>query len=161
MLRTASSSSSGVGSCGCSDNWLLRTDLFGVDLLQCRALLVARDLPLRRIRRGHRQERRRADLLGNRLHPLDQLLDPLALVDELTGLEIDEVTTEAPADRPPEVLLDQPVRGKRQRLTLVQRTRRPRGERVRERGEGAALAQVRLGVADANLDRRKREMGAD
>src|SRR5918995_5701622 len=101
MLRTASSSSSGVGSCDCSDNGLLRANLLGVDLLECRALLVAQDLTLGGIRRGHRQEGRRADLLGDRLHPLDQLLDPLALVDELTGLEVDEVAAETPADRPP------------------------------------------------------------
>src|ERR671923_1787025 len=109
MLRTASSSSSGVGSSGLSANRLLPADLLGVDLLERRALLIACDLALRGVRGRDCQERSRADLLGHGLHPLDQLLEPLALVDELAGFEIDELADHPPADRAPEVLFDEPV----------------------------------------------------
>src|SRR5437870_13833365 len=46
----------------------------------------------------------------------------------------------------------------RKRLSLVERVRDPNGERVAEGCERAGLAQVRLRVADPDLDRREGEV---
>ena len=46
------------------------------------------------------------------------------------------------------------------RLALVERARDPHGQRVDERRERARLAEVRLRVADPDLDRREREVRA-
>src|SRR5215218_1356190 len=161
MFFTASSSSSGVG-CGVSAaNGLLRPHLLRVDLLERRALLVPGDLALRGVRSRDREKRGHADLVGDGLYPLDQLFHALALLHQLARLEINEVPRQAPADRTPEVLLDQPVRRERERLALVERPCGADGEGVAQRRERAGIAEIGLSVADADLDRRVREMRPD
>src|SRR3982751_1189993 len=72
--------------------------------------------------------------------------------------EVDELPFEPVTDRTPEVLLDQPVRQELDRFTLVVRACQARGKGVDERRQRLRLGQVRLRVADADLDRRIREM---
>src|SRR4051812_17456360 len=157
-LRSSSTTSWAVGSAGDS---LTGPDLFGEDLLHRRALLVARDLPLRRVPLGDREPRRSPELVGDRLHPFDELLDPRPRRDRLSALEVDQLSREAEADRAPEVLLEQPVRPRRERLALVERARDACGQRVDERDKRARLGEIGLCVADADLDRREDEMRAD
>ena len=122
-------------------------DLLGVDLLERRALLVARDLPLGRVRRRHREVRRRAELLGDRQHPLDQLARARARAGRTSPRrEVDQLAGQAVADRAPEVLLDQPARVVGQRLALVDRARDPRG-RARTRSAASERASPRSGCA--------------
>src|SRR2546421_6473 len=71
-------------------------------------------------------------------------------------LEVDQPVREAVADRPPQVLLDQPARRIEERLALVEGARDAGAERIHERGERLRLGEVRLRVADANLDGRER-----
>src|SRR5712691_4960802 len=156
-LRSSSTTSWAVGSAGDS---LTGPNLFGEDLLHRRALLVARDLPLRGVPLRDREPLRRAELIGDGLHPFDELLEPRPGGDRLAALEVDQLSREAPADRAPEVLLEQPVRPRRERLALVERSRDPCGQRIHEGNERARLGQLRLRIADADLDRRKDEMRA-
>src|SRR5207302_9092088 len=79
----------------------------------------------------------------------------------VAALEVDQVAGKPVADRPPEVLLEQPVRPRRQRLSLVDRTQDPGRQRVAERRERPRLAEVRLCVADPDLDGREREVRAN
>src|SRR5579864_142029 len=154
-LRSSSTTSCALGSAGDS---LTGPYLLGEDLLHRRALLVGRDLPLGGVPLGNRKPRRRAELVRDRLHPLEELLDARACRDRLAPLEVDQLSGEPVPDRPPEIFLEQPVRPRRQRLALVERTRDPRGERVDERDERTRLRDLRLPVADAHLDRREHEM---
>ena len=91
----------------------------------------------------------------------DELLETRARRDRLSAVEVDQLAREAVANRAPEVLLEQPMRPRRQRLALVERARNPRGQRVDERRERARLGELRLRVADARLDRRELEMRAN
>src|SRR5206468_7091301 len=106
-LRSSSTTSWAVGSAGDS---LTGPNLFGEDLFHRRALVVARDLPLGGVSLGNRQPRRRSELVGDRLHPFDELLEPRTRGDRLAALEVDQLSREAEADRAPEILLEQPVR---------------------------------------------------
>src|SRR5882724_5994369 len=90
-LRSSSTTSWAVGSAGDS---LTGPHLLGEDLLHRRALLVARDLPLRRVPLGNREPRRRPELVGNGLHPFEQLLEPRPGGDRLAALEVDQLTGE-------------------------------------------------------------------
>src|SRR5215208_7403486 len=110
MPRICSISSSTLGSVGCSANTLPCPHLLGVNLLERRALLEPRDLPLRRVLLGDREERRRADLVCDRLHPFDQLFETCTRRDRLAALQIEELAGQAVANRPPHVLLEEPVR---------------------------------------------------
>ena len=101
------------------------------------AFLLLRDLTLGGVSLGNREEVGGAELFRDRPHPVDELLEPRAGRDGGAALEVDELARQAVADRAPEVLLDEPVRQLGQRLALVERARDARGERVRERGEGA------------------------
>src|SRR2546425_453871 len=157
-LRSSSTSCSAVGSAADS---LTGAHLFREDLLHRRTLLVARDLPLGRIPLGDRKPGRGAELLRDRLHPLDELLEPSARRNRLAVLEVDELAGEPFPDRPPEVLLEQAVRPRRQRLAIVECARDPRGQRVDERGERARLRKLRLRVADAGLDGRELQVRPD
>src|SRR4051812_4111986 len=157
-FRSSSTTSWAVGSAGDS---LTGPDLLGEDLFHRRALLVTGDLPLRGVPLGDCEPRRCTELVGDRLYPFEELLDPRAGRDRLTALEFDQLSREAVADRAPEVLLEQPVRPGRERLALVDRARDACGERVDERDERARLGEIRLGVADPDLDGRKDEMGAN
>src|SRR5439155_5297792 len=94
----------------------------------------------------------------NRGDPLQQALEVRASRADVTACEIDQLAREPVADRPPEVLFDQPVRMVRQRLALVERPCNPGRERVAERRQRARLLEIRLRVADANLDGRKVEV---
>src|SRR5213076_1773904 len=161
-LSFASSAwSSSTSCCSSSDNRDARLHLLGVDLLERRAGIVPRDLALRRVRRRDAEIRGRTDLLRRGLNPLEQALEVRACGTGLAGLEVDQLAREAVADRTPEVLLDQAVRVVGERLALVERVRDADGQRVAEGGERAGLGQVGLRVADADLDRREREVRAD
>ena len=89
-----------------------------------------------------------------------ELLDSVARGNRLAALEVEQLAGEPVADRPPHVLLEQAVRQDRQRLALVEGASAANGERVAERRERLSLGEVGLPVADADLDRRVREMGA-
>src|SRR5438876_1791867 len=109
ICRMCSSSSSDVSSSGLSSSathCLPAPDLLRVDLLEARAFRAARDLALGRIRSRNRQVLRRAELLGDRMHPLDQLFDRGARRPHVVRAQVDELSPEAPANRAPEVLLD-------------------------------------------------------
>src|SRR4051794_39760215 len=159
MSATSNRASSASTSARAAAPWrsvtdgLSRRDLLGVDLLERRALGDACALPLCRVRAGDAEVRRRPELVRDRLHPLDQLLDPRARRYDLAALEVEQIAGEAEADRAPEVLLEQPPRPVRQRLAVVDRARDPRRERVDQRGERLRLAEIRLCVADPHLDR--------
>src|SRR5205085_9048606 len=103
-FRSSSTNSSAVGSAGDS---LTRRHLLCEDLLHRRPLLVPGDLPLGRVPLGDREPGRGAELLGDREHPVDELLEPSARRDRLAALEVEQLAGEAPADRPPQVLLQQ------------------------------------------------------
>src|SRR5436853_3398665 len=135
-----------------------RPNLLHEDLLHRRALLVAGDLTLGRVPLRDREPLRGPELLRDRLHPLDELLQPGARRDRLAALEIEQVAGEPVPDRAPHVLLEQAVRPRRQRLALVVRAGAARGERVAQRGDRARLTELGLRVADPDLDRRIREM---
>src|SRR5262245_1434025 len=116
MRPSASSICSWVGSSatdGLPDEYLC-----GEGLADGGALVDARELPLRRVRRRHGEVRRGADLLGHRQGPLGELLEPGARREHTPGPELDQLAREAEADRAPEVLLDQPPRVARQRLAV-------------------------------------------
>src|SRR5581483_2934884 len=119
---------------------------------------MPRDLTLGGVALRDREPRRRAELVRDRSHPLEQLLESCARRDGLAALEIDQLAGEPPPNRAPEVLLKEAVRPRRQRLALVERAGDARGERVAKRCERARLAELRLRVADPDLDGRKREM---
>ena len=67
--------------------------------------------------------------------------------------QVDELSSEAPADRAPEVLLDLAVGGQERRFAVVDRAGDPRGQGVRQCREGDRLLLDRLRVGDADLDR--------
>src|SRR6478672_11042741 len=122
---------------------------------------MARNLPFRGVSLRNREPLRRAELVGNGLHPLDELLDPGARADRLAALEVDQLPREPVSDCSPEILLKQPVWPRWQRLAFVERARDSRRQRIDERDEGASLRDFGLRIADANLDGRKLKMGAD
>src|SRR6266545_5320166 len=167
LTRLSSSSSCLISSSlGSLANALSRLDLLGgephllgVDLLQRRTAFVARDLALGGVRSRHGQERGGAELLGHWERPFDQILDGGPRRAHVTGGEVDQLAGEAVADRAPEVLLDQAMRIRGQRLALVDRPHDPGGERVHQRAQRARLLEVGLAVADPDLDGRKREVG--
>src|SRR6266536_2222175 len=161
--RSSSTSCSGVGcsGAGSAGDSLTRSHLLREDLLHRRALLVPRDLALGRVSLRDREPRRGPDLLGYREHPLDETLEPGARRHLLTALEVDQAPRETPADRAPEILLQQAMRPRGQRLPLVERTRDAGGQRVAEGGERARLGELGLRVADADLDSREHEMRPD
>src|SRR3954447_7848260 len=80
---------------------------------------------------------------------------------DVAGREVDQLAGEPVADRAPEVLLDQAVGLMHERLPFVDRTSDAGRQRVAERRQRARLVKVWLGVADANLDRRKGEVRAN
>src|SRR5947209_11459294 len=88
---------------------LSRAHLLRVDLLQAGALAEPGDLALRGVPLGNVQERRGADLVRDRRDPVEELLDPGAGVHLLTAGEVDQLTREAVANRPPHVLLEEAV----------------------------------------------------
>src|SRR5438445_2682285 len=151
----AEGSAPGVGSAGDS---LTGPNLLGEDLLHRRTLHVAGYLPFGGVPLRNREPVCDSELLGDRLHPFDELLEPGARGDRLTTLEVDQLARKPPADRSPEVFLEQTVRPSRQRLALVERPRDARDQRVAERRERARLRELRLGVADADLHGREREV---
>src|SRR5207237_67506 len=106
-LRNSSTSSSAPGVNSASDT-LACPDLLDEDVLERRAFLVARDLPLRGVAVGDREPLRSAELLRNRLHPLDELLEARPRGHRLAALEVEQFAGEPVADRTPEVLLEQP-----------------------------------------------------
>src|SRR5262249_4389429 len=160
-LSFLSSSSSRAARSSSSANALLRPHLLGVDLLQARAILVARELALARVRGGHGQPLRDAELLGDRVHPFEQALQLGAGRAHLERREVDQRAGEAVADRPPEVLLDPAMRPVRERFSLVDCAGDPGGERVAERRGRLGLAEVGLRVADPDLHRREGEVRPD
>src|SRR6266542_4609506 len=115
-------------------------------------------LPLCGVRVWDSEVRRGADLLRDRQYPLDQRLDPGARGHDLSALEVDQAVAETVPDRAPHVLLDQAMRQVRERLALVESAREAGAKRVHERRERLRLCEVGLRVADADLDRREREM---
>src|SRR5205823_2453186 len=141
IWRIASTRSSIVGSCS-SANAFPCAHLLSVDLREGRALRVPRALPLGGVPLGDREERGGADLLGDRGHPLDELLEAGARGDGLAALEVDQLAREPVANRAPHVLLEQARRHDRQLLALVERSRAARRQRVAERREALRLAEV-------------------
>src|SRR5919108_3093691 len=133
-------------------------DLLRIDLLERLPRLEPGDLPLGGAYRRHRQVRGRAELLRDGQHPLDQLLEDGTRGADLSRVEVDELAGEAVANRPPEVLFDEPVRKVRRRLALVDGARDPRGQSEHERGGRLRLGQVGLPIADADLHGGKAEM---
>src|SRR5207247_2365288 len=75
------------------------------------------------VRLRYCEVRRRADLLGDGKHPLDQRLDPRSGRDDLAALEVDEPVRQPMTDRTPHVLLDQAGRQIWQHLPFVDRAR--------------------------------------
>src|SRR3954462_1777154 len=110
-----------------ANDGLLGADLLGIDLLERRALLVTSDLPLRRVCIRNREVRACAELVCDRQHPLDELGERRPGRAPAPAREVDELAGEPVADRPPEVLLDEPVRKVRERLALVEGPRDARG----------------------------------
>src|SRR5205085_7750556 len=133
-------------------------NLFLEDLAHRRALLVAADLALGCVLVRAREPRGGAKLLRDGAYPLGDLLHAGSGGDRLAPLEVDQLAGEAVSDRAPQVLLEQPVWERRQRLALVERARDPRGQRVTESRERSRLRKVRLRVADPDLDGREREV---
>ena len=80
---------------------------------------MPRDLPLRRVGGRDRQVRGEPELFGDRQDPFDEPLEVRAGGPDLAARKIYELVGEAVPDRAPEVLLDQPMRERRQRLALV------------------------------------------
>src|SRR5262245_14571880 len=158
--RMCSSSSSGERSPSSATDDFLGTYLLRVDLLERRAVLEARDLALGRVRGGHGQGLRGAELLGDGPHPLDQLLERRARGPHLMRAEVDQLTAQTPANRAPEVLLDLTMLRVEQLLALVDRPCDARRQCVRERRERDRLVLERLRVADPDLDGREREVRA-
>src|SRR5690349_11181835 len=78
-------------------------DELGEHVTRRTQLFEARILPLRRVRFGNGEERRRPDLPRHRLHPVDQRLDPGARGHDLAALEVDQAVGEAVANRAPKV----------------------------------------------------------
>src|SRR5205814_920711 len=115
--RSCSAICSALTSSSATDR-LSGRDLLRVDLLQAHALPEARALALGRVRRGNGEELRRAELLGDGLHPFDQPLDVRPRRTNLARREVDQLAGEAVADRPPQVLLDQAVRQQDDRLAV-------------------------------------------
>src|SRR5579862_2683852 len=109
---------------------LRRPHLLRVDLLPGPAFVDARDLALGGVVLGDREIRRGADLLRDGRNPFDEVLESRPCRDRLPPVEVEQVAREAPADRTPHVLLEQPVRQVRQRLALVVRPQAARRERV-------------------------------
>src|SRR5262249_13174214 len=138
-LRSSSISASALTSA--SDS-VTGSHLLSEDLFHRPALLVSRDLPLRGVSLGNRKPAACAELVRHGLHPLEQLLDPCTRRNRRAALEVEELAGETPAQRAPEVLLEQPVRPRRERLALVERTRDACGERIDERRERARLREL-------------------
>ncbi len=136
-------------------------DLLGVDLAEGGAFCEALDLALGGVLLRDRQVGRRADLVGDRGDPLEQLLEAPAGRDRLAAGQVEELTGQAVPDRPPQVLLEQAVRQVRERLAFVVGAGAAGGQRVAEGRERLRLGEVRLAVADADLDRRIREVRPD
>ena len=90
-----------------------------------------------------------------------QPLDRRARRELLGPLEVDQAAVHAVADRPPEVLLDQPRRRSLQRHPLVHVAHRLGDARHHQRGQGLGLRRGGLGVADAQLDGAEGEVGPD
>src|SRR6266849_4980283 len=114
-LRSSSTSCAAVGaegspSGGSAGDSLTGPDLLGEDLLHRRTLGVSGHLPLGGVPLRNREPVRGSELLGDRLHPFDELLEPGARGDRLAALEVDQLARQPPANRPPEVLLEQTVR---------------------------------------------------
>src|SRR5580765_35970 len=133
----------------------------GEDVAMRAELSLTLVLTLGRIRRRDGEEGRGANLTRNRLHPFDQRLDPRARRNDLASLEVDQLATEPVADRSPQVFLDQTVRQVGQRLALVDRAREPGAEGVDQCRQRLGFSEVRLRVADADLDGRIRKVRAD
>src|SRR5262249_51994951 len=137
--ETRKSSTANAASCCCrasrsnSGDWssaigsrsggLSRLDLLSVDLLQARSPLEPRDLPLGRVALRDGEVPRSAELVRDRRHPLEQLVDSPSRGNGLPALEVEQLAGEAVADRAPEVLLEQTVRHARKRLPVVVRAR--------------------------------------
>src|SRR5688572_7341876 len=153
-LSLRSSSASSRASCSCSSDMDRLDDLVRVDLPEGRAALVARDLALGRVLARDGEERGGAELLGDGLNPLRELREPLLRRAHTAGVEVDHLAAEPVPDGPPQVLLDQAVGMEREPLTLVERARHPRDERVDERSERLRSAELGLTVADPQLDGR-------
>src|SRR5581483_6962099 len=117
-------------------------DLLGEDLLDGRAFPVPRDLTLGCVPIREREPRRRAELVRDRPHPLEQLLEPRTRRNGLAPLEVDEITRHPPPQRTPEVFLEQPVRMRWQGLLLVEGARDASCERIAERCERARLSDL-------------------
>src|SRR5579871_1546635 len=90
--------------------------------------LVPGDLLLGGVLLGNGEEVGGAELLRDRAHPLEEVLEASARRDRRAAREVDQLTREPEADRAPEVLLDQPVRKLGERLALVDRACDARGE---------------------------------
>src|SRR5947209_10840676 len=135
--------------------------LLGEDLRERGAFGVAGDLLLGRVLLGDREPVSGAELLRDRAHPVHEPLEAGARGHRLAAREIDELAGEAVPDRAPDVLLDETRRRLGQRLALVESARKPRGEGVTERREGAGLGDARLRVADPDLDGREDEVRPD
>src|SRR5205085_1119987 len=76
---------------GSASDSLTGPHLLREDLLHRHALLVACDLPLCRVPLRDREPRCGAELLGNRLHPLDDLLESRTSRNRLPAVEIDQL----------------------------------------------------------------------
>src|SRR5665647_362873 len=121
-------------------------DQLGVDLLQTGPLFETRNLTLGRILLGNGQERRRAELLGDRHDPLYQFLDGGPGRAHVAASQVDHLAREAPANRTPEVLLDHPVRLPDERLALVYGPGTAGYQREGQGCQRARFAQIGLGV---------------
>ena len=110
-------------------------DLLGVDLLERGTGATLRDLPLGGVPLGHAKPRGRAELVGDRQHPLDETLDTRPGRKRIASLEVDQVAREPVPDRAPEVLFDQAARealrrGVQKVASAVRPTLGPRGRTV-------------------------------
>src|SRR5579862_5841042 len=156
IWRIASTTSARLGSGptgSSSANALSQLDLpgphlLGVDLAQRGALAEPLLLALGRVPLGEPEVAGGPRLLGDRRDPLEQLLEPRPRRHGLAAVEVDQLARKAVADRPPEVLLEQPPRPVGQRLALVVGPRAPHRERVGEGGEGGRVAELGLRVHD-------------
>src|SRR5438876_401007 len=92
-LRSSSTScsSENPASLGSASDSLTGPHLLREDLLHRRALLMARDLTLRRVPFRYRKPGRSAELLGDRLHPLDELLEARPCRNRLAAFEVDQL----------------------------------------------------------------------
>src|SRR5690348_3887555 len=105
-------------------------------------LVEARVLSLRRVRDGDGEVRSRADVTGNGLDPLDQLLDARARRQDIPACEVDQLAGKPVANRAPGVLLDQAMRQRRERLAVVNGACEPGSESVDQRRERLRLAEI-------------------